>query len=276
MGFKAGVYKILKHASDIKTHFSGEVRSRVLIYHHIGNRHVPIFKKQLDILKALFDEMVTASEFIALYQSGRLRDKRYCCITFDDGFESVYTKAKPILDALDVTATLFVPQSFYDLKDGDVIKSREEFVQSKFPRLAKSDPTLRSVTKEHISDFIRSGYEIGAHTYSHTSVSDMTEDDFFRELSKQRQFFKNEFNYHINSFAYPYGRSEDIPSWGERILKKAGYKSGFTGISRSTEIAGLNPYEFPRTSVSLELSEKNFVNLLRGSHDFLDKITLQY
>ena len=77
--------------------------------------------------------------------------------------------------------------------------------------------------------------------------------------------------------AYPYGRKRDIPSWGANTLEKCGYKSGFTGISYDLgKLETINTFEFPRTSISLEITENEFVNLIKGSVDILDALIRQH
>lgn len=252
------------------------ISSRVFIYHNVAGSQVDTFRNQMNVLKENFDEIVNASEFVSLSQENKINSKKYACITFDDGFDDIYRHAKPVLDELKVTATIFVNQTLYDLTNSNPV-NLDDFVNEKFPRLSKSHKNLKGLTEQQMRQFISDDYEIGGHTYSHISVPKMNSDQFEEEITNQRHFFRDRFNYDIKSFAYPYGRKTDIPNWGSKSLKTCGYKSGFSGISKDLrKLKTINPFEFPRTSVSLDINEKEFMNLIKGSSDILDKLTGQY
>jgi peptidoglycan/xylan/chitin deacetylase (PgdA/CDA1 family) len=252
------------------------ISSRVFIYHNVASSQVDAFRNQIKLLKENFDEIVNASDFVKLSQQNMLNSKKYACITFDDGFDDVYDNAKPILDEFQVTATIFLNQTLYDLTNSNP-EHLQDFINEKFPRLSESHTNLKGLSEKQLRQFISDNYEIGGHTYSHISVPKTTKESFESEITKQRQFLIANFNYEIKSFAYPYGRKKDIPNWGAQSLKKSGYDSGFSGISHDLrKLDHINPYEFPRTSVSLDINEKEFINLIKGSSDILDKLTGQY
>ncbi|MDY2587081.1 polysaccharide deacetylase family protein [Winogradskyella aquimaris] len=276
MSLKSKIYKGFKNFANSKASRNSDFGSRIFIYHNVGDGQVDAFEKQMVILKSEFDGFVNVTEFVKLVQDGLLNSKKIACITFDDGFYDVYKNAKPILDKLNISATIFLNQMLYELTNEHPEKL-EGFVNDKFPRLSRSHQNLRGLTAVQLKEFIEDDYEIGGHTYSHVSVSKIKGSLFEQEITNQRQFLKDNFGYVIKSFAYPYGRKKDIPSWGAKILKNCGYTSGFTGISQDiSKFERINQFEFPRTSVSLNISEQEFRNLIKGSADILDKLTRQY
>lgn len=273
---KKQFYKYLRKFANLKASKSGSVSSRVFIYHNVADGQVDVFRNQIIAIKENFDEIVNASDFVRLSQTNQFKTKKYACITFDDGFDDVYRNAKPILDALNVSATIFLNQALYHLTNSNKL-GLEDFITIKFPRISQTHKNLKGLSAAQLKDLISDGYEIGGHTYSHRSVPQMQMAEFEIEITEQMIFLKNHFNYELKSFAYPYGRKKDIPDWGADSLKNCGYENGFSGISRDiNRLMLINLYEFPRTSVSLDSSNRDFLNLLKGSSDILDKLTGQY
>lgn len=276
MSLKKQIYSGFKMFANAKASKNNHISSRVFIYHNVSDAQVDAFRNQIMILKEYFDEIVNASDFVNLSQDNKLNSKKYACITFDDGFDDVYENAKPILDELKVTATIFLNQTLYDLTNSNP-ENLDDFVKEKFPRLSQSHNNLKGLSEQQMRQLISDDYEIGGHTYSHISVPKTNLNQFEEEITNQRQFLIDNFNYNIKSFAYPYGRKKDIPNWGAKSLKKCGYESGFSGISHDlSKLETISPFEFPRTSVSLDINEKEFINIIKGSSDILDKLTGQY
>lgn len=276
MSLKNHVYSYLKQFANFKASKSGSINSRVFIYHNVNDSQVKAFRSQINTIKNNFDAVVNASEFVRLSQANELKSKNYACITFDDGFDDVYRNAKPILDDLNVSATIFLNQGLYDLTNSNNEGGLEDFINTKFPRISQTHKNLKGLTKNQLADFILDGYEIGGHTYSHTSVPKMEIAEFNRELKEQVEFLKDHFDYIIKSFAYPYGRKKDIPSWGAKSIEACGFESGFSGISYNIyKLQSVNVFQFPRTSVSLDLSNEGFISLMKGSSDILDNLTGQ-
>lgn len=276
MSLKKTIYGTIKKLAQLKAGTNKNISSRVFIYHNVSDTQVDSFRNQIVTIKDHFDDIVNASEFANLSKSNKLQSKRYACITFDDGFDDVYQNAKPILDELHVTATIFLNQTLFDLTNTNP-ERLNEFVNNKFPRLSKSHKNLKGLSREQLMQLISDGYEIGGHTYSHVSVPKLERSEFEKELTQQQNYIKDNFKYNIRSFAYPYGRKKDIPKWGATSLRDSGYDCGFSGISQDlNKLDSINLFEFPRTSVSLEISKKEFRLLINGSSDILDKLTGQY
>jgi peptidoglycan/xylan/chitin deacetylase (PgdA/CDA1 family) len=93
---------------------------RLVFYHGIGDSSSPcfaflndeipinIFRSHLDILERDYT-IVPLEEAIGTLEEGNLKyDRPLCSISFDDGLQSVYTHAFPLLKERGITATIFV------------------------------------------------------------------------------------------------------------------------------------------------------------------------
>lgn len=71
-----------------------------------------IFEKQMQFLRDYF-EVIPFAELLQLWNKNLLdHKKRYCVITFDDGWLDNYTYAYPILKRYHLPATIFLPTNF--------------------------------------------------------------------------------------------------------------------------------------------------------------------
>jgi peptidoglycan/xylan/chitin deacetylase (PgdA/CDA1 family) len=93
----------------------------VLMYHSVINRQLPVrdwcfvpvasFEQQMLYLRRKFDVLHIDE---ALLENGERRKRPVACLTFDDGFEGVYEHAFPILERLELPATVFLVTDLVD------------------------------------------------------------------------------------------------------------------------------------------------------------------
>lgn len=129
---QALVKSILRAAAAGAYHASGLIRRRlrgkliILMYHRVltGDEldrnfvqpgmyvRSDVFEKQMAFLKRHF-EMLSFAGFLSLRKEGGWdKNKRYCIITFDDGWRDNYVNAYPVLRKLNIPATIFLPTAF--------------------------------------------------------------------------------------------------------------------------------------------------------------------
>jgi peptidoglycan/xylan/chitin deacetylase (PgdA/CDA1 family) len=104
-------------------------------------------------------------------------------LTFDDGYKSQYTNAKPILDKYGYKATFYIVCNYVGGGEGLV------------------HPNVR-MTWEDIIALYNEGYDIGSHTMSHDDLDSQSEKGIEYEVGGSKECL---FDHGINptSFAYP-------------------------------------------------------------------------
>jgi peptidoglycan/xylan/chitin deacetylase (PgdA/CDA1 family) len=140
-------------------------------------------------------------------------------ITFDDGFESAYMKALPILDKVGIKATWYI--------------------------ITKSLGETGYMTVEQLKALAADGQEVGGHTRTHPHLSALTLEEQQNEIAGSRQDLLA-LGINAKSFAYPYGEHNDETLAAVRA-------AGFTS-ARTTDqnLSGRNPYLLQGYSIGPE------------------------
>jgi peptidoglycan/xylan/chitin deacetylase (PgdA/CDA1 family) len=116
-------------------------------------------------------------------------------ITFDDGYETVYKVASPILQNYDMSATIFLT----------VGENGSRKIGERLPSLEG-----RSMLNWYeIQEMKRWGIEFGAHTLTHPDLTRLPRDRMVMEICDSKKIIENNLSTPISCFAYPYGRYND-------------------------------------------------------------------
>ena len=110
-------------------------------------------------------------------------------ITFDDGFESVYREAMPVLMDCGMTATVFI------------IAGTALSVDKSAPFYGRSTLTWRQ-----IREMRECGLDIGSHTLTHPDLTKLSQDRLEAEIRDSKKVIEDESGGPVYSFAYPWGR----------------------------------------------------------------------
>ena len=214
----------------------------VINYHAFGdhqeiahiNTSKAMFREQLMMLKQNGYTVISESQLVAYLQGhGRIPEKSVF-LTIDDGYESVYSIAYPILKELGMQATLFV-----------IVKDIEIGSRKGVPMLNWSQ--IKEMADSNVIN-------IGNHTYDlhwrgnnnspkyEAMLLNQTKDGqlltnearqqlIVEDVLKAKQLIEQHISKQTTSFAYPYGVYD---KFAEQAIKQAGYL-----IDYSTE-SGLN------------------------------------
>jgi poly-beta-1,6-N-acetyl-D-glucosamine N-deacetylase len=221
----------------------------VLMYHHISNTakgYITItpelFQKQLSYLQKKGYNFITAKEF-RNYLSGSPVVDNALLVTFDDGYESFYSKAYPILKSLNVPAVNFVVTKNLENPESTYIPSlsRKEILD-----MTAEDATIK--VQCH-SDSFHSRTKDGSYfltSYLQENGSPETANDYNKRVLNDTQAcidkLKQLSSTPIDFYAYPFGAYNKA---AENVIRQAGINYAFTVVN---EIANRNddPMQIPR------------------------------
>ena len=178
----------------------------ILTFHSIEDRRSPIsfprhlFRYGLARLHAQGYRSLGLSEAIEFLQKGAALPQRALVITFDDGYQTVYDEAFPVLQEFGITATVFLTSGDSGSVDPDGrLSSREG----------------RSMLSwSQIIEMSRAGISFGAHTLTHPDLRRLTPERMEAEICESQAIIEDVLQRPVTSFAYPFGlfdaRSREI------------------------------------------------------------------
>lgn len=196
-------------------------RRDILTYHKIGSQFElgitwvtqKRFRKHLDLLSAAGKRFMNASDLVFDGADGK-----GISLTFDDGYESVYTEVFPEMTDRGITGTVFpVVGSIGRDNRWDVRLSLKRF---------------RHLSWRHLSELARSGFEIGSHTLSHRDLTRLGPRDLRRELRDSKHMLEDRVGVEVRAIAFPFGR-HNARVTGEAA--EAGYSCGFASSPNGSQ-----------------------------------------
>ncbi|UJF34743.1 polysaccharide deacetylase family protein [Paenibacillus hexagrammi] len=221
----------------------------VLMYHHVHETDTSsstitpaLLQEQLQYLLGKGYHFITLSEFHA-YMNGASVPPNAALVTFDDGYQSFYTTAYPILKSLRVPAVNFVITS--DLADP---------LASYIPSMSKE----QIVDMQQHTNFI----DVGCHTDDlhhklpngqaaltgrlETNGKQESEDAYKQRILTDITACKSKLDAltkePIDTMAYPYGINDDLSA---ELVGQAGIRYAFT-ITPDMATRSADPLRIPR------------------------------
>jgi len=200
------------------------------------------FEYQMSFIRRNNYHPLSLDELIDLKQNSKPIPWKSLVITFDDGFEDIYTHAFKILKKYQIPATVFVITA----------------------RIGKEG----YLNWAQIREMAEYGIDIGSHTKSHLYLPDKNIDVATEEVTGSKKDLEEKLGREVNFISYPVGGfSEEIKT----IVKNAGYRGacatnrGYDRFNR--DVFELNRVRFSNNdnkSIFLFWKLTGFYNLLRN------------
>jgi peptidoglycan/xylan/chitin deacetylase (PgdA/CDA1 family) len=175
-----------------------------LLLHTLLEKKEPHFSyyspdKFAALLGTLVDDNRTFSTVSEAARCGRDPDSGMpIVVTFDDGFESFYSRALPLLSRHNIKVTVFPVAGFLG-------------------RASTWDtlPPQAHLTKEQVREIAALGHEIGSHTVSHANLTLLGDTDLAEELSRSKAILEDITGKPVSSLSFPFGQ------WNRRVWRMA-------------------------------------------------------
>lgn len=165
------------------------------------------FYRQLSGLKKQGFHFCTLDEILTERQRVHDSDTTTCipqermiAVTFDDIYDNVFHNAWPVLQELDIPATVFISTAFPDSSDPFPF---DHWARHFFGDIPMSD--WRPIQERHLEEMLSSDLiHLGAHTHTHQDFRKRP-DDFALDLQQGIQQLQDRYGQQPLPFAFPYG-----------------------------------------------------------------------
>lgn len=143
-------------------------------------------------------------------------------ITFDDGYENIYTYAYPLLRKYGFNAIIFIIAGYIGKENlWDVNVGFKKF---------------RHLNWEQIKEMQRAGFVFGSHTVTHPDLTKIPVNKAKEEIENSKKIIEDKLGEKVDYLSYPFGRYNNTI---KKLAKDAGYSASFT----------LNPFICERYAV---------------------------
>ncbi len=228
----------------------------ILTYHRIAEHVAGLPKPLHNVQPRRFREQLLGlqrrgftfwplSKALECHASGDRIPPRTLLITFDDGFQTVYTEAWPVLKDLQIPATVFVNTAFLDSRDSFPFDAWGVAYSDRAPA-----PTYRPLTTEQCREMLKHTLvQIGAHTHSHEDFRGRT-DAFYDDTKKSVDIVRTRLGVQDVTFAFPYG-SRNAGFVTDELIDAARRAGAVCGLAVESAVvpSAADPFSWGRFNV---------------------------
>lgn len=219
----------------------------ILMYHHIEINPRPNdtvyaalyvspdqLNQQLSYLSTHNFHTITLDELLNALNGRKILPPNPIILTFDDGYQSFYDSAYPLLKKYNMKAVQFV--------------------------ITQVEGAPAYLSWSEIVEMDKSGFvEIAAHTRHHPNLPDLSQSAIIDEILGSKYDLEQHVHHTINWFAYPYGSYNQFII---QTLKNAGFKGAVSTIYGTNQSED-NLYLLPRIMVDGRFSLDNITKRIQ-------------
>jgi len=177
------------------------------------------FEEQMEHLAADGYRSLTVPELVARRAVSAGDGDRIVAITFDDAFAELSDHVFPILERLQLTATVYVPTAY--------IGATSAWLES------SGEGDRRVLSIDEMTAVPASTIEFGAHSHTHPTLDTLPAAIAREEITRSRRILEDALGRSVSTFAYPFGYERRST---RELVRQAGYASACrVGYRHSTQ-----------------------------------------
>jgi peptidoglycan/xylan/chitin deacetylase (PgdA/CDA1 family) len=211
----------------------------VLCYHAVSPTWPAALSVSPTALRSQLSKLVRRGYRGATFSQAVLAppSERALCVTFDDAYASVLTRALPILDSLGLPGTVFAPSAFIESSEPMSWPGIDQWLDTQYR------PELVPMGWEELAELRAHGWEVGSHTHTHPRLTQLEDEELERELVQSRRELESRLGIACTALAYPYG---DYDARVVDAARRAGYTAACT---LPTQFVAATELTWPRLGV---------------------------
>lgn len=214
----------------------------VLAYHLVGagtgspvDLPVEVFRRQMEELRESGAELVPLTRAVGALEAGAPLERDLVAITFDDAYRNFDEAAYPVLEALRLPATLFVPTDFVDGARPGPLRGAEELPPVPWRR-------LRELAAGKL-------VELGSHSRSHPDLRAVPEEALEDEVAGSKAVLRERTGAEPVLFCYP--RALRSPRAEAAVARS--YRGAVVGGGRKSRPGRTSPLRIQRVSLRRDM-----------------------
>jgi peptidoglycan/xylan/chitin deacetylase (PgdA/CDA1 family) len=223
----------------------------ILMYHRVTEHFVGAELPTVNVTPSQLRRQLTGllargfvawplSEIVRAHNQSRHIPSNVFAVTFDDGYENNYLNAWPILQELNIPATIYITTKYLGADRPFPFDRWSATGTSRVPPSA-----WRPLTTSQCDEMLNSGLiELGAHTHSHERFLGRS-DEFRADLRLCLDVLQNRFGIDRPTFAFPFG---DTSLELVQVAKQLGVSCCVTTRRRRVR-SGDDPFRWGRFGV---------------------------
>jgi peptidoglycan/xylan/chitin deacetylase (PgdA/CDA1 family) len=138
-------------------------------------------------------QVISLGQLVNSLRSNQVLPSKSVVITFDDGLQSVYASAFPVLERFGFPATVFLVAGYCGKSNN-------------WPGQPTSIPCYPLMTWSQIRELRCHGLDFGAHTFTHPRLDQVPPEELEHELLDSKKMIEDQLGHKVSLFSYPYGR----------------------------------------------------------------------
>jgi peptidoglycan/xylan/chitin deacetylase (PgdA/CDA1 family) len=124
--------------------------------------------------------------------------------TFDDGRESNYEVAAPLLESMGARGLFFVVPDFIGLRGGEARDFYYSRIDIRGQPPAESEEVWTPISPQQLLDLVRRGHGVGNHTLSHVNLAGLSSSELQRQVETGSEKIAAWTQRRVEAFAWPY------------------------------------------------------------------------
>jgi peptidoglycan/xylan/chitin deacetylase (PgdA/CDA1 family) len=236
----------------------------VIEMHETLGRNADQLRRQLEWVAQRFT-LISPETFFALWERPETDanwSKPAILFTFDDGRQSNYAVAAPLLESMGARGLFFVVPDFIGLRGGEAREFYYSRIDVRGSTPASDEEEWTPMNSDQLADLVRRGHAVGNHTLSHVDLAGLSPSELRDQIEVSAAKIASWTQRKVDAFAWPYSwAAMTRQSWD---LVRTHHRFCFSPCPGTTDCSSDSPHLIWRTEIESYYSEPEYRFMYSG------------